>query len=264
MTTRRKLLGSLPLAAAVTLAARSTGAGDATAPPLKFDVSVCLDSGTLLWVPLRLTGAPEGLMHRPLRRLDDGSLRSAVVRMPGSWKIPGPSQFQTQVQLFVTQGELRVGDTVLPRFGYAALPPGFVLTRLESAAGAEFLLVCDADPVLGTAPSMTAAGASATILPSPPTDRTTRLWKDERTGANTSLIVVPPKWEVEGPEFHPCQEEIFCVSGDIAPDDIRVLKTGWFLWNPPYGVHGWHLHSTAGGIVLEWHDRAWSRTVYRG
>jgi hypothetical protein len=201
-------------------------------------------------------------MHRPLRRLDDGSLRSAVVRMPGAWTIQGPSHFQTQVQLLVLQGELRLGDAVLPRFGYAALPPGFNVTRFESATGAEFLLVCDSDPVLAATAGMSTDGA--TILANPPTDRTTRLWKDERTGANTSLIVVPPKWEVEGPEYHPCQEEIFCISGDIAPDDIRVLKAGWFLWNPPYGVHGWHLHSTAGGIVLEWHDRAYARTVYRG
>jgi hypothetical protein len=262
MITRRSLLGSVPLAAAASLASHAAGAGEPAVPALKFDVSICLDSGTLLWVPLRLSGAPEGLMHRPLRRLDDGSLRSAVVRMPAAWKIPGPSHFQTQVQLFVLQGELRLGDVVLPRLGYAALPPGFALTRLDSAAGAEFLLICDADPVLGAATGATTAGA--TILPNPPIDRTTRLWKDERTGANTSLIVVPPKWEVEGPEYHPCQEEIFCVSGDIAPDDIRVLTTGWFLWNPPYGVHGWHLHSTAGGMVLEWHDRAWTRTVYRG
>src|SRR6478672_10352624 len=55
------------------------------APPLKYDVSICFDSGTLLWVPLRLIGAPQGLMHRPLRRLEDGTFRSAIVTARTPW-----------------------------------------------------------------------------------------------------------------------------------------------------------------------------------
>jgi hypothetical protein len=267
MITRRRLIEAAPWAvAAAAVGSESGDATEAPPPPLKLDVSVCFDSGTLLWVPLRIVGAPDGLMHRPLRRLEDGSLRSAVVRIPAGWTTPGPVAFDTQVQFFVLTGELQLGEVTLPKFGYASLPAHYGLGRLSSPASAEFLLICTADPHLQAAPVATATQASdATFVLHPPTDRTTRLWQDKITGANTSLIVAPPGWDVEGPEYHPCQEEIFLVAGDMSPDDIRLMnKPGWFLWNPPFGVHGWHIHSVAGGTVLEWHDRPYGRAVYRG
>ena len=88
--------------------------------------------------------------------------------------------------------------------------------------------------------------------------------EDPVTGATLSHLRVPPGWTSEGPEYHPCQEEIFCLTGDIAPDRIRILRPGWFLWNPAYGVHGYDLHSTVGGTVLEWHDGPWAKIIYDG
>lgn len=101
-------------------------------------------------------------------------------------------------------------------------------------------------------------------MPRVPSDRTSRLWEDPVSGATMALLAIPPGWSSPGPEYHPCQEEILCLTGDIAPDDIRKMTAGWFLWNPPYGVHGYHLHAINGGTVLEWHDAPWAKVVYKG
>jgi hypothetical protein len=232
-------------------------------PKLQVDVSVCFDSGTLLWVPLRLKGIAPGLMHRPLRRLDDGSLRSAIVRVPAGWNSGGAVKLRQRLQIYVISGEIQLGTTALKKDAYLLEHPGRTMSRLSSSGGAELLLVSDGRPEFD-APGRGAENEGAIVVLQVPQDKSTRLWDDPATGATMSLLRVPPGWTSPGPEYHPCQEEILCLTGDIAPDNIRILKPGWFLWNPPYGVHGFHLHSTAGGTVLEWHDARWAKLIFAG
>ena len=84
------------------------------------------------------------------------------------------------------------------------------------------------------------------------------LWQDPISGCDTRLLKVPAGFEGRGPNWHPVNEEIFCIEGDIGPDDTKLLKPGWYLHNPAYGIHGYHEHSKNGAVVLEWHDGPWS------
>src|SRR5690242_11949989 len=69
------------------------------APAMKIDVSICFDSGTVLWVPLRMIGAPPGLMHRPLRRLEDGTFRSAIVTARTQWTTTNTLKVFNRIQI---------------------------------------------------------------------------------------------------------------------------------------------------------------------
>lgn len=246
-------------------------------PRIRVDVSVCFDSATMLWVPFRPPGAPAGLRLRHLRRLENGSLRSAIINAPAGWDSGGPLRLSSRLQVYITSGELRLGNRALKQNAYFNYAAGSVMPPFGSKSGAEFLLVCDAPPAFEPA-----AGNSETrdalVIEDVAAEFETRgkdpsrprnmggwtLWEDPESGATLSYLRVPPGWTSPGPEYHPCQEEILCLTGDIAPDDIRILKPGWFLWNPAYGVHGFHLHSTEGGTVLEWHDGPWDKFIYEG
>ena len=274
---RRTLMG---VAAAATsyivtgLSSRKAAAMDAEHKIL-LDVSVCFDSATMLWVPFRPPGAAEGLRLRHLRRLDDGSLRSAIVNAPAGWDSGGPLRLASRLQMYITSGELRLGDRTLKKNAYLNYAADSVMPPFGSKTGAEFVLVCDGPPAFEAA-SDDAVARDALVIENVATEFETRgrdpsrprhmggwtLWEDPASGATMSYLKVPPGWDGGAPEYHPCQEEIFCLTGDIAPDDIRILKPGWFLWNPAYGVHGFHLHSTQGGTVLEWHDGPWEKIVY--
>ena len=81
-------------------------AAQSSEPKPRLDVSICFDSATMLWVPFRARGLPAGLMHRPLRRLDDGSLRSAVVRIPAGWSSGGNTRLAVALR-FIRSGRLR-------------------------------------------------------------------------------------------------------------------------------------------------------------
>jgi len=81
----------------------------------------------LLWVPFRARGLPAGLMHRPLRRLDDGCLRSAVVRIPACWSRGGKTRLAERIQMYVLSGVVRVGDRTLKAGSYLCNHPGRVM-----------------------------------------------------------------------------------------------------------------------------------------
>jgi hypothetical protein len=91
------------------------------------------------------------------------------------------------------------------------------------------------------------------------------LWLDPETGADTRLLRVPGGFAgAAGPNWHPVNEEIFCLSGDIAPDETRPMRAGSFLWNPARSVHGFGEQSRDGCTLLEWHDGAWALTPWAG
>jgi len=222
-----------------------------------------------LWVPFRVPDLPTGLQIRPLRRLDNGTLRSAIVKMPAGWDSGGYHRIVSRLQMYVLAGTLQLGNRNLDHNTYLNYSNASVMPRLGSEHGAEFLIVCDGPPGFETV-GKESSPDDAIIIDDVPRKFQQRqenpeamggwtLCEDPQSGATTRFLKVPPSWNSPGAEYHPCQEEILCLSGDIAPDDTRLLKPGWFLWNPAYGVHGFNLHSVAGGTVLEWHDGPWEK-----
>ena len=84
------------------------------------------------------------------------------------------------------------------------------------------------------------------------------LFKNYRTGADTRLLKMPGGFEGRGLNWHPGHEEIYCLEGDIGPDNVRLMKPGWYLHKAKHGIHAYHEHSHRGATVLEWHDGEWA------
>jgi hypothetical protein len=239
-------------------------------PSLRFNVSRLDDSAGLAVEPLALAGLPPGATARVLRRHDDGSLRSAVVTLPAGYN-SGLLAGAAGHQGYVLDGRLTAMDGVLAPGHFFFDPPGHRF-RWRVAAPVRFILICNGSqayrPARGTerAAGAIAALRAADVAITPslsngkPTGVIRRvLWHDPASGADTRHLTIPAGVAGLGAEWHPCNEEIFCLTRDTVADDPSPLKPGFFLFNPAYGVHGgYRTVNRAEMTLLEWHDGLWA------
>jgi len=198
--------------------------------------------------------------------LDDGSVRSALVRLASGYTRPASDQLTATVQGFVISGVITLGEVTLSQDGFFAMTPGNAIPALSCSVDSELLLIFDAegksvlnaesvflesvydkDPIIPVINGEAIPGFERRVL-----------WEDPDSGADTRFLKVPAGFEGKGPNWHPVHEEIFCLEGDIGPDDSRLMVPGTYLHNLAYGVHGYHEHSNGGATVLEWHDGPWA------
>lgn len=236
-------------------------------PELQHDISVCLDSRTAPLATLDLGNGAAPLPARVLRHTEDGAPRSVIADLPAGWGVDGVG-IAAHIQGYVMEGGLSLDGRDLAPGGFFVQKGGTGLRNLATARGARVLFIFDGAPIFrlqhGAAPIVFLADAMAVepvipVIAGRKVEGFERrvLWKDDVTGADTRLLKVA-KFEGKGPNWHPVHEEIFCLAGDIAPDDRRLMTPGWFLHNPAYGIHGFHEHSRGGATVLEWHDGEWA------
>lgn len=242
----------------------------ATPPQLRHDISVHFDAASAIAQPFAPAGWPAGAMARVLRRLHGShGVRSAVIAIPPKWSTEA-SVCATTYQAFILSGDLSAGSERLLERGYFVRKAGRAFAGLSSERGASVLMVFDADPAFTPASSAEVAtvlhrdvirdvkGFTPVVNGVPVAGFARRtLWEDADTGADTRHLTIGP-FEGKGPNWHPVHEEIYCLSGVIGPDDRRILRAGWYLHNPAYGVHGYHEHSREGATLLEWHDGPWA------
>jgi hypothetical protein len=241
--------------------------GDAV--QLRHDVSVHFEAASAVEQPFVPAGWPEGAWARVLRRHDSGGVRSAVVKLPPAWS-SGAAVSAATYQVFVLSGRLQVGSERLGQRAFLARKAGQPFAALATDSGAEALMIFDSDPAFTAASSAEAAtvfhrdilrdveGITPVVNGVPVAGFARRtLWEDPDSGADTRHLTIGP-FEGKGPNWHPVHEEIFCLSGVIGPDDRRILRSGWYLHNPAFGVHGYHEHSRDGATLLEWHDGRWA------
>ncbi len=234
-------------------------------PTLSHNLSRCFSSGDIPWHTMGAVW-PGDCDGRILRTLDDGSVRSALVRLSANDTRPETEPVTTTVQGFVREGSVALGEMTLTQGGFFAVPPGHAIPALSCTADAELLLIFDAEgasasnaePIfLESTHAMDPITPVINGEPIPGFERRV-LWEDPETGADTRLLKVPAGFAGKGPNWHPVHEEIFCLDGDIGPDDTRLMVSGTYLHNLAFGVHGYHEHSNGGATVLEWHDGRWA------
>lgn len=246
-------------------------------PELQYDISRCIDSESLRWEDYSPSGWPTGLRVRALRRLEsDGSLRSAILDIPAGWSSGGWHAGQADEQAYLLSGDLMVAGVAFRPGAFYFFGSTSARGAMESKYGARLVLILGGPQSFEASTQDAAADAvahdSVQELPAfepeiagHKTGTTRRvLWEDEKTGADTRYLTVGAGFEGRGANWHPVHEEIFCLEGDIGPDDNRLMKPGYYLHNPAFGVHGFHEHSIGGATVLEWHDGKWSFNLYEG
>ena len=118
---------------------------------LKYDASVLIDSGRLAWKPYAPAGYPAGLRARTLRRLDDGSLRSAVLDVPAGWASGGPRTARAAEQAYIISGALHIGGIAFKAGSFYFVPAGAAFGPMHSAAGAQIIVILDGEQSYGEA-----------------------------------------------------------------------------------------------------------------
>lgn len=237
---------------------------------LLFNVSRLDDSNRMVAEPLRLDGLPPGATARALCRRDDGSLRSAVVDLPAGYD-SGLLAGAVGQQGYVLAGELQGLDANVVAGSFLFDPPGHRF-RWRAPAPVRLILICNGAqeyrPAREGERNAEAVAArrphDVPVTPSlsngKPTGVIRRvLWADAETGADTRHLTIPAGVTGLGAEWHPCNEEIFCLTRDVVAGDPAPLKPGFFLFNPARGVHGgYRTVNMAEMTLLEWHDGLWA------
>lgn len=244
-------------------------------PTLRFNVSRIGDSAALPEEELGL-GLPPGARARVLLRRDDGSLRSALVTLPAGYD-SGLVAGATGQQGYVLDGVLEGQDARIAAGEFFFDPPHHRF-RWRTAAPVRFIFICNGAPAFEAARESQRSGAAigalraadAAVSPSLVDGRPTGvirrvLWQDPVTGADTRHLTLPAGLSGLGAEWHPCNEEIFCLSREVVEGDPSPMKQGTFLFNPAFGVHGGYRGvNLAEATLLEWHDGLWALHRHAG
>lgn len=243
-------------------------------PDLIYDASVLFDSAAVPWEPFLPTGYAEGIRMRVLRRLGDSSLRSAIIEVPAGWSSGAALAGAFAEQGYVLSGSLQIGGRSLEAGSFYFHPAGSPFGPVSSAAGASVIVIFEGAQAYGPASGNRPAAADLAIehlvaedvSPFEPVIggkkigvRRRVLWEDPATGADTRHLTLPAGLSGLGAEWHPVNEEIFCLSREPGPADEGDLQAGWYLFNPAYAVHGGHRREQPCDMtLLEWHDGKWS------
>jgi hypothetical protein len=238
-------------------------------PDLSFDTSTLINTADLEAEPLALPGLASGLMALVLRRTDDGHLRSAVVDLPAGWS-SGPCAGAVGHQGYVLAGTLHDGENTLAPGTFFFHPPGHAFDWRCDQSVRLVLILNGPQSYAGSASRNRSPEAipalrpeSVPVTPSTIEGRPTGvirrvLWQDSATGADTRHLTIPAGVSGLGAEWHPCNEEIYCLTRDTTPGDDGALRAGCFLFNPAYAVHGGNRTVNAAEMtLLEWHDGLW-------
>ena len=243
--------------------------------PCEYDTSVLLHTRDMPFTPLTIDGLERSLRGKILRTLTSGQPRSIVIEFsPG--QVVRPCRVAHTLQLFVLSGSLAVEGRPLNNWGFLVVEGGKILPEIHVTETTTTILIFDGDQRFEpTDASVIEEPArlysdARTVEPFVPVVNGRKmtgfarrvLWLDKETGADTRLLTIPAGFEGGGPGWHPVNEEIYCLDGDVAPDDTRPLQAGSFLWNPSHSVHGFHEHSVGGCTLLEWHDGDWAYIPY--
>jgi len=197
------------------------------------------------------------------------------VSLPVGWEA-SVGRFTADVECYILQGRLTIGEYRLSRHTYCFFPAGVALGRwqalspvtliwftygavaleagLEDAPGAQrrrLIMALDSSALPWSNP----------ITPGfPPGAMRKQLRVDPDTGAGTWLLGVLPQWRESRIEMHPVVEEAFVLQGEMVTDR-GVMTAGCYFWRPPHIPHG-PFHTDAGALILFRTD-GYLHTFYR-
>lgn len=230
--------------------------------PTAIDTSICVHINDIGEQEFTLLGgAPVPI--KPLRAYPDCTIRSGYLALPTGWQ-GGGDVAQATLQIFLRSGRMAADGQPLSNPAFLCVPVGKAAPVLTTRSDCELIVIIDqpsrdidADVLL--VPDVLAIEPFTPNIPGWKMQGFERrvLWLDPLTGADTRLLRVPAGFRGGGPNWHPVEEEIFCLEGDIAPDETRPMRAGSFLWNQKGSIHGFNEHTIGGCMLLEWHDGPW-------
>ena len=221
---------------------------------------------TIPATPWRVAGLPAGAAIRVLS--DDrvtGAL-TGVLNLPLGFSSSGAVlACSADLQMFVLEGELRIGEARLTAGDYCFHPAGSAAGDWECRTAARALLIVGPHPeFVAISPGAPVRSHDPHVIPvldswalqwvdplaasDPSTPYRTgvmvkMLREDRETGSTTHLAGLMPGWFMPGLEVHPVTEENYCLSGDVHIGTVGdgpgyTMTEGVYLCRPPGIAHG--------------------------
>lgn len=209
----------------------------------------------LEWQTDILPGALAPVECKTLSKDEATGACSTILRYPKGWSYSGASCLQVDHELLVLDGAIEINGQTYQSDSYGYLPAGCSHENWSSSEGAVVLTFFsakpEASPDAGTVPDDAIpyiylhdmAWTSADIDPDVQFLRIAHkmLRQDKEKGESTMILdcgaqTHPRNWK-ERALKHPCAEEMFLLSGDIA-GERGVMHQGAYFWRPPEIWHG--------------------------
>jgi hypothetical protein len=206
--------------------------------------------------------------HYKVLSLDvDTGACSLKVRFDGGYRRK-PGLSYSDIELFVLNGEIRVGKSTWREGHYAYVPAGMALERLDVPRGAEALVMFN-----DSEPNYEESGEShplalldayrlvnayddlpwfglGRVQPSVATGCLSKLLHmDPLTEATTFMYCMTPRFAQDNISYHDCAEESYHIWGTSWMLQFGELPTGGYFWRPAYINHG-SFRSQYGTIAL--------------
>lgn len=187
--------------------------------------------------------------------VDSGACTLKVKFKGGYKRKPGISY--SDMELFVINGRIKIGDQVCGQGHYMFVPAGMAVGAISVPQGAEVLLMYnDSEPSFEESDrnhhlALTEAHVSFNtyvdapwapgniVTPSVASGCLIKpLYYDPLTEAISFLYCMTPQFMQDNISYHDCAEESYHIWGDSWMMQFGTLPTGGYFWRPPYINHG--------------------------
>jgi hypothetical protein len=213
-----------------------------------------VQSQMLAWQMLDPRGGRDGVERKLLSEDPDSGATSNIFRYPPGWTTTARQQLACAEELYVLEGALTINDITYGPGDYAYLPSGHLRQSMHSTHGAAVVTFLEATLEVTTGDDLVGDGLISCVrsneLPwgSAVGSRLDTagvgfkvLRLDPDNGDRTWLLNIEVSngnaFEINGVERHPCVEETFLLSGDMAMPMGR-MRDGAYFWRPSHIPHG--------------------------
>ena len=201
-------------------------------------------------VPFRrmtLPGFGKGMHYKVLSLDSDTGACSLVVKFESGYSLP-PGMSYTEMELYVAEGSLQVGDKTFETGHYLWLPPGVSLPAISAPNGARCLMFynygepsfveSDEDHPRAERNKMVSVNAledivwgPANVSPSVAPGCFVKVLKfDPLTHGFTFMYCMTPNFWQDNISYHDCMEEGYHVWGTSWMMQFGYLPTGGYFW----------------------------------
>ncbi len=178
-----------------------------------------------------------------------------TVQFDGGFK-QKPSVSYSEMELFIMDGSLKVGDKVCGKGVYFFVPRGVAMPAMSTQQGCQALLMYnDGEPTRRESDQDMRGAERAgliqvasyndmpwqvpTLFPQTASGCLLKLLHfDEKTHAMTFLYSMTPGFHQDNISYHDCAEEAYHVWGTSWMMQFGDLPTGGYFWRPAYINHG--------------------------
>ena len=204
---------------------------------------------------LELKGIPSGYNYKMLSIDEDTGACTMTVRWDAGYNQP-PSVSYSDVEIFIMDGEMKIGDKHCVKGEYLFVPRGVSIPAFATEKGCFALVMYnDTEPhFVESDENMTDAETHRfvqiqtyqqmpwqvpTLFPQTASGCLLKLLSfDEKTHAMTFLYSMTPGFNQDNISYHDCAEEAYHVWGTSWMMQFGDLPTGGYFWRPAYVNHG--------------------------